>query len=89
MITLKNEVLEVTLANKGAEIIKIVGQDDQINYMWRRDPIQWANSAPILFPIVGALQNNECRIDGKTYIMTQHGFHVIVNMRLIKLMIKK
>ena len=31
MITLKNEVLEVTLANKGAEIIKIVGQDDQIN----------------------------------------------------------
>ena len=41
MITLKNEVLEVTLANKGAEIIKIVGQDDQINYMWRRDPIQW------------------------------------------------
>ena len=74
MITLKNEVLEVTLANKGAEIIKIVGQDDQINYMWRRDPIQWANSAPILFPIVGALQNNECRIDGKTYTMTQHGF---------------
>ena len=59
MITLKNEVLEVTLANKGAEIIKIVGQDDQINYMWRRDPIQWANSAPILFPIVGALQNND------------------------------
>lgn len=74
MITLKNEFLEVTLANKGAEIIKIVGQEDQINYMWRRDPIQWASSAPILFPIVGALQNNECRIDGKTYTMTQHGF---------------
>ena len=56
------------------KLLKIVGQDDQINYMWRRDPIQWANSAPILFPIVGALQNNECRIDGKTYTMTQHGF---------------
>ena len=64
MITLKNEVLEVTLANKGAEIIKIVGQDDQINYMWRRDPIQWANRLNMVF-------------------------HVIVNMRLIKLMIKK
>ena len=74
MITLKNEFLEVTLANKGAEIIKIIGQSDHINYMWRRDPIQWASSAPILFPIVGALQNNECRIDGKTYSMTQHGF---------------
>ena len=47
MITLKNDFLEVQLANKGAEIIKIIGQKDQINYMWRRDPIQWANSAPI------------------------------------------
>lgn len=74
MVILKNDFLEVTLANKGAEIIKIVGLQDNINYMWRRDPIQWANSAPILFPIVGALQNNECRIDGKTYTMTQHGF---------------
>lgn len=74
MVTLKNDFLEVTLANKGAEIIKIVGLQDNINYMWCRDPIQWANSAPILFPIVGALQNNECRIDGKTYTMTQHGF---------------
>lgn len=74
MITLKNDYLEVTLANKGAEIIKIVGQEDQINYMWRRDPSQWASSAPILFPIVGALQNGECRIDGKTYKMNQHGF---------------
>lgn len=74
MITLKNDFLEVVLENKGAEIIKIVGQSDQINYMWRRDPIQWGSSAPILFPIVGALQNNECRIDGKTYSMTQHGF---------------
>ncbi|WP_249026587.1 hypothetical protein [Thomasclavelia cocleata] len=74
MITLKNEFLEVTLENKGAEIIKIVGQNDRINYMWRRDPIQWGSSAPVLFPIVGALQNNECRIDGKTYNMNQHGF---------------
>ena len=74
MITLKNEFLEVALENKGAEIIKIVGQNDRINYMWRRDPIQWGSSAPVLFPIVGALQNNECRIDGKTYNMNQHGF---------------
>ena len=74
MITLKNNFLEVVLENKGAEIIKIVGQRDQINYMWRRDPIQWGSSAPILFPIVGALQNNECHINGKTYSMTQHGF---------------
>lgn len=74
MITLKNEYLEVTLANKGAEIHTIVGKQDGINYMWKRNPRQWANSAPILFPIVGNLQKNECRINGQTYMMTQHGF---------------
>lgn len=74
MAILKNDYLNVELNPKGAEIIKIVGQQDGLNYMWRRDPILWASSAPILFPIVGALQNNECRIDGKTYSMTQHGF---------------
>lgn len=74
MAILKNEFLEVELNAKGAEIIKIVGQQDKINYMWRRDPVLWANSAPILFPFVGAVRNNEFRIDGKTYTMTQHGF---------------
>ena len=74
MTLLRNEHLEVELNPKGAEIIKIVGLKDQMNYMWKRDPILWASSAPILFPIVGALQNNECRIDGQTYTMTQHGF---------------
>ncbi len=74
MVLLKNKFLEVELNPKGAEIIKIIGQQDGINYMWKRDPILWASSAPILFPIVGALQNNECRIDGQTYSMTQHGF---------------
>lgn len=42
--------------------------------MWKRDACQWANSAPILFPIVGAIKNDTCRIDGKEYHMTQHGF---------------
>ena len=74
MTLIRNEFLEVELNPKGAEIIKIIGLKDQMNYMWKRDPILWASSAPILFPIVGALQNNECRIDGKTYSMTQHGF---------------
>ena len=74
MIILKNNDLEVALHPKGAEIHRIIGQHDHINYMWRRDPILWANSAPILFPFVGAVNNDEFRIDGKTYTMTQHGF---------------
>lgn len=74
MIELKNDYLKVELHPKGAEIISITGMQDGLNYMWRRDPIQWANSAPILFPIVGAVKNDQYTIEGKTFHMTQHGF---------------
>lgn len=74
MVELSNQYLTVNLRPKGAEIISIVGNQDHINYMWKRDACQWANSAPILFPIVGAIKNDTCRIDGKEYHMTQHGF---------------
>ncbi len=74
MVELSNDLLTVSLHPKGAEIISIKGKKDQLNYMWRRDASQWANSAPILFPIVGALKNDTCVINGKEYHMTQHGF---------------
>lgn len=74
MVELSNDFLTVSLHPKGAEIISIKGNKDQLNYMWKRDASQWANSAPILFPIVGALRNDTCLIDGKEYHMTQHGF---------------
>jgi len=34
----------------------------------------WPRHAPLLFPIVGRLKNDELRHRGKTYPMTQHGF---------------
>ena len=74
MIELKNDFLKVNLHPKGAEIISITGVQDGLNYMWRRDPVQWANSAPILFPIVGAVRQDYYKIGQQQYHMTQHGF---------------
>ena len=74
MITLKNDFLEVDIHPKGAEIHKMVGLSDQMNYMWKRDKAYWANSAPILFPIVGKVINDTYRAEGKEYHLTQHGF---------------
>ena len=42
MITLKNDFLEVDIHPKGAEIHKMVGLSDQMNYMWKRDKAYWA-----------------------------------------------
>ncbi len=71
---LENDMLKVELNPQGAEIISIIGKGDNINYMWKRDKSLWGSSAPILFPIVGALNNDTCLIEGKEYHMTQHGF---------------
>lgn len=38
------------------------------------DPAYWAGHAPILFPIVGRLNNDTLRLDGRDYAMKQHGF---------------
>lgn len=74
MIILKNDKIEAHLHPKGAEIHKLIGCKDQMNYMWKRDKSYWANSAPILFPIVGKVVDNTYRVDGKEYHLTQHGF---------------
>jgi galactose mutarotase-like enzyme len=41
--------------------------------LWQAGP-QWPRHAPLLFPIVGRLKNDELRHRGKIYPMTQHGF---------------
>lgn len=42
--------------------------------MWDADPAFWGRTAPVLFPIVGALKDNSYRYEGQTYLMGQHGF---------------
>ncbi len=71
---LKNDFLTVTIAEHGAEITSIVNNHTEQEYNWQADPSVWKRHAPVLFPIVGALQNDAYRYAGNTYHMTQHGF---------------
>lgn len=57
----------------GAQLISL--QDVLGNeYVWQRDPAYWAKCAPILFPMVGRLENGKIRIEGQNYEMPIHGF---------------
>jgi galactose mutarotase-like enzyme len=42
--------------------------------MWNANPQIWNRHAPILFPIVGKLNQNTLHCKGKNYTMGQHGF---------------
>lgn len=56
----------------GAELKSL--QYGNREYLWHGDPEFWGRRAPILFPIVGRLADDTLRIDGREYMMKQHGF---------------
>ncbi len=71
---LHNEQLSVVIDHNGAELIHLINNTDNHEYMWSGDGTYWTGRSPVLFPIVGALVDETTRIDGKTYAMKNHGF---------------
>lgn len=74
MITLENEELLVTVSEEGAELQKIYHKKEELDYLWDGNPEYWGRHAPLLFPIIGRLNEDKYKKDGKLYEMTQHGF---------------
>lgn len=70
--TLRSGPLTATIKAHGAEMCSLKHKDGT-EFVWQAGPA-WARHAPLLFPIVGRLANDEMRHRGKTYRMTQHGF---------------
>lgn len=74
MITISNAVVSATINPKGAELVSLIHQPAQIEYMWSADPTFWGKSSPVLFPVVGALKADTFIYEGKTYHLPRHGF---------------
>lgn len=71
---LENDKILITVDSLGAELKKLVLKKNNKNYLWHGDPEYWGRSAPVLFPIVGRLKNNNYFYNDQKYTMTQHGF---------------
>ncbi len=72
MVILKNDALTVKINELGAEIKSIVfGGKEQ---MWEGREEVWSGTAPLLFPICGALKDDKYTFGGKEYSLPQHGF---------------
>lgn len=72
-ITLKNHFLTLTADTLGAQMLSICSADG-CEYLWQGDSRYWKDRAPNLFPFIGRLTENQCRVDGVTYPMGIHGF---------------
>ncbi|MBO1306792.1 aldose 1-epimerase family protein [Enterococcus sp. 669A] len=71
-VIIKNDYLQAAINEKGAELTSL--KANEIEYMWQADPAFWGRHAPILFPFVGRLKDDQYSYKGKTYPMSQHGF---------------
>ena len=74
MVTIANDFLTVNISRHGAELTSIKDNLTGRERLWQADPEVWPRHAPVLFPIVGALADQQYQYAGKTYHMGQHGF---------------
>lgn len=74
VVTLSNNQLTIKINEFGAEVSSVTDQKSGYEFMWQADDKYWGRHAPVLFPIVGRLKNDQYEYEGQTYEMTQHGF---------------
>jgi galactose mutarotase-like enzyme len=69
---LSSGYLSAVVKADGAELCSLCDSEGT-EMLWQAEPV-WPRHAPLLFPIVGRLKDDQLRHQGKTYRLTQHGF---------------
>lgn len=82
MITIQNDDLVVKVSEVGAQLHSV--QKDGFEYLWQGDPASWKRQAPILFPFVGRLKDDQYKYQDNVYHQTQHGFARDENFEVVK-----
>ena len=73
LVTIENNLLKIGINLLGAELQELTHVAHG-KLLWKKDDALWNRFAPILFPIVGRLVNDQYTYDGNIYAMRQHGF---------------
>ncbi|KLI64836.1 aldose 1-epimerase family protein [Aurantiacibacter marinus] len=71
--TIRSGGLEAQIAHFGAELVSLKDGEGR-EFMYDGDPAVWTGRAPLLFPMVGRLNNGQYRHAGHSYAMDTHGF---------------
>ncbi|MEY2853581.1 MAG: hypothetical protein RL030_713 [Pseudomonadota bacterium] len=72
-IELRSDGLSVAIDPQGAQLSHLRDAQGR-ELLWNGDPAHWTGRAPILFPIVGSLQDGQYRWRQNTYALPRHGF---------------
>lgn len=73
LYTIENDFVSAAVKAYGAELSSFKSKETGIEYLWQGNPDVWYGQSPILFPIVGTILDDKCRIGGSEYSMSRHG----------------
>ncbi|MEI9850198.1 MAG: aldose 1-epimerase family protein [Sphingomonas sp.] len=73
MIEISSGALSASIDPFGAELVSLRDAEGRA-LMTDADPAFWTGRAPILFPIVGTLNGDRYRVQGREYALPRHGF---------------
>lgn len=82
--SLKNAQLCIHVDSHGAELKSLKKLSNDMEYMWDANPAYWGRTSPVLFPLVGCLNNGSFRYEGKVYTMSKHGFAKDMEFELLQ-----
>jgi galactose mutarotase-like enzyme len=72
-VTIASDALTARINPLGAELWSLTDREGR-EYMTDADPAFWTGHAPLLFPIVGALNGGRYRLGDRVYELPKHGF---------------
>jgi galactose mutarotase-like enzyme len=72
-VSIASAELSARIAPLGAELCSLTDRSGR-DYLTDADPAFWTGHAPLLFPIVGALNGGRYRLGEAVYEMPKHGF---------------
>ena len=72
--SIKNDLLQITVKEIGAELCSIISLKTHKEYIWQGLPEVWAAHAPNLFPVIGCLKEDGFLYKGREYKCPKHGF---------------
>jgi galactose mutarotase-like enzyme len=72
LTAIENISLSGTVDTFGGELIAL--NDGYTDYLWSGDETYWGGRSPHLFPVIGALKNNELIAENKICMIGKHGF---------------
>ncbi|MBI9104918.1 MAG: aldose 1-epimerase family protein [Spirochaetales bacterium] len=70
---ISNNKITAEFKSLGAELTSLKDSDGH-EYLWQGHPDHWTGQSPLLFPIIGGLENDSYDYAGKTWNMKSHGF---------------